>query len=405
MSDPVYLQMPKGDHKAAKLARPSQGGFFRRLAQILVLAALCTVGIAVYWQMQGGITSLSAVVDGTVYPVTPEFSAVLESLSVRPGDRVTAGQEVGRMAQGSYTRALRDAERDVAGMRPPSMEESAGRLRQAQEAEKEIVMRLANARNDEDARRTLMEERVTEYVHMQLQLRGFDSQGGEKVVGKARYAEARIAEAKAKGRMDGAKAEFEQVSRMRAALDQELGRIRNEMLRAKQLASQNRYRKYSGAGTAPQMLQADGRLFAPVDGQILRVDAQRGQMVAKGASVLWVQPEGAAAAVWVLAYLPLEAAHVVKAGQVAHVRILPDGASLTGKVEHIYAPQALPEALAGGRAEVRQRIGAASQVLPARVALAANANVVPGSPASCTVETRSILGFSGFGGFNGFSSL
>lgn len=100
---------------------------------------------------------------------------------------------------------------------------------------------LAQARNEEEAKRIQREDRVTEHVRAQLAVRSLDSQGGERAVGKSRYATARRAEGEARARMQSAKDEFEQVSRMRAALDQELGRVRDEMLRARQLASRNRY--------------------------------------------------------------------------------------------------------------------------------------------------------------------
>lgn len=90
-----------------------------------------------------------------------------------------------------------EAGREVNGMRvmagPPSMEETAARLKQAQTAEQEMVRRIAQARHEEDQKQKNREDRVAEHVRAQLALRTLDSQGGEHAVGAARYAAAKQA--------------------------------------------------------------------------------------------------------------------------------------------------------------------------------------------------------------------
>ena len=310
------------------------------------------------------------------------------------------------MDAGDYARHLREAGQEAASLRPPDMAEMAGRLRQAQEAERDMVQRLAQARHEEEAKRRRREKRVTEHVRAQLNLRSLDSQGGERAAGKSRYAAAQRAEAETRARMEDAKADFEQVSRMRAAMDQELGRVRDEVLRAKQLASRNRYAAPGSSRTAaPLPVRADGTLYAPVNGRVLRGSAAPGQVVQGGEPVLLILPEGADAAqsFWVQAYFPLAAGEAIRAGQVCEVRLTPDGMRLSGTVAEVLAPQPLPSGQAqemtrGLTQKGRTEVSGATLFLPVRIRLDAPppAGLLPGQSVDCVVRTRSILGFSGF---------
>ena len=132
MAESLYLEMP------ARKKSPA-GGLFRRVRFVLFLAVAFALLAALLWWLAGGrVDSVRAVLDGMVYTVSPEFSARLEALSVREGDSVTAGQPVGRMDAGDYARHLREAGQEAASLRPPDMAEMAGRLRQAQEAERDM---------------------------------------------------------------------------------------------------------------------------------------------------------------------------------------------------------------------------------------------------------------------------
>ena len=400
MAESLYLEM------SARKKSPA-GGLFRRVRFVLFLAVAFALLAALWWWLAGGrVDSVRAVLDGMVYTVSPEFSARLEALSVREGDSVTAGQPVGRMDAGDYARHLREAGQEAASLRPPDMAEMAGRLRQAQEAERDMVQRLAQARHEEEAKRRRREERVTEHVRAQLNLRSLDSQGGERAAGKSRYAAAQRAEAETRARMEDVKADFEQVSRMRAAMDQELGRVRDEVLRAKQLASRNRYAAPGSSRTAaPLPVRADGTLYAPVNGRVLRGSAAPGQVVQGGEPVLLILPEGADAAqsFWVQAYFPLAAGEAIRAGQVCEVRLTPDGMRLSGTVAEVLAPQPLPSGQAqemtrGLTQKGRTEVSGATLFLPVRIRLDAPppAGLLPGQSVDCVVRTRSILGFSGF---------
>lgn len=384
MAEPLYLELPRAPRSV------------RRRLPVLFLVLLVAVGAGVgWWFFSGRVTSVTARLDGMVHMVAPRFSGQLATLDVKAGDAVTAGQPVGTMETGSYDRQLAQAAAEAAALRPsqgPDMVESAARLRQAQEAERDLAVRMAQARHEEDTLRLLREERVTEHVRAQLAVRSLDSQGGERTAGARRYAAAREAEAMARARKEAAIADFERVSLMRAAMEQELGRIREEITAARGRASQQRR---AASGIAPGRLAADGTLFAPVNGTVLQRVAEPGQLLQAGEPALFIAPSGQAAsdAFWVDAWFPVAAAGGIRAGQRCSVSV--GDASLSGTVREVFPPQALPEALAPapasggeGAASVRRPVA----YLPVRVALDGDlpSGLAPGAAVTCVVMTHGL---------------
>lgn len=371
----------------------------RRIVVILV-AFLLVAGAALgWWVYSGRVTSVAARLDGMVHIVAPRFSGNLASLDVREGDSVAAGQHVGSMEAGTYDKHLARAAAEAAALRPaqgPDMVESAARLRQAQEAERDFAVRMAQARNEEDRLRTLHEERVTEHVRAQLALRSLDSQGGERAAGPEKYAAARDAEATARGRKEAAAADFERASLMRAALEQELERIRQEVMAARNHASQQRQRTAQGA--VPEQISADGSLYAPVGGTVLRRMAEPGQLLQAGEPALLIAPSGQAAdtAFWVDAWFPAGDADSIRTGQRCSIRV--GDADLSGTVSEVLPPQPLPEGLAAaqqgaqangeGAAALRRPVA----YVPVRVALKGELprGLTPGAAARCVVMTHGL---------------
>lgn len=385
MTDPLYLELPRSTRSA------------RRRLPVIFLALLIAVGAALgWWFSSGRVASVTARLDGMVHMVAPRFSGKLESLNVMEGDAVTAGQPVGAMQTGSYDRQLAQAAAEAAALRPrqgPDMVESAARLRQAQEAERDLAVRMAQARHEEDSLRLLREERVAEHVRAQLALRSLDSQGGERAAGKRQYAAAREAEAMARTRKESAIADFERASLMRAAMEQELGRIRQEITAARGHAPQQR--GMAGSGAASARLAADGTLFAPVDGTVLRRVAEPGQLLQAGEPALLIAPSGQVAsdAFWVDAWFPVGAAGSIRVGQRCGISM--GDASLSGVVREIFPPQSLPETLAanpspgdGSAASFRRPVA----YLPVRIALSGElpAGVAPGAAVTCVVMTHGL---------------
>lgn len=388
--------MPELD--SLELPAPGRARFWTRsrlLFSLLVLL-LMAAAIAGWWWLSGNVDSVAGRLDGMVHMVAPQFSGRLANLGVKEGDLVNAGQHVGSMDVEAYDRRLAEAASEAAALRPtpgPDMVESAARLRQAQEAERDFAVRMAQARHEEDRLRLLREERVTEYVRAQLALRSIEAQGGERAAGKEQYAAVREAELMARNRKEAAVADFERASLARAALDRELERIRQETMATRNHASQQRQR--AALGGKPEMLKADGALFAPVQGSVLRRLAEPGQMLQAGEPALLIAPVGTAArdAFWVDAWFPVSADDSLKPGQRCRIRI--GDASLSGTVREILPIQPLPEGMSASAQDAKESENAsglrrAVAYLPCRIALTGEIppGLAPGAPAKCVVMTH-----------------
>ena len=392
MPEPIYLQMPQ-----ARLKK--HGRMFLRLLPLWAVA--CLVAGGWWWIEAGRITSTWAMLDGMVYAVSSEFPAKVESVAVREGDRVKKGQVLARLDARAYAGRVGEAGREAAGLRamagPPSIEETAARLKQAQDSEQEMVRRIALARHDEDLKQKAREERVAEHVRAQLALRTLDSQGGERAVGSARYAAAKQAEAQTRLAKERAIVEFEQVSLVRAAIDQELARVRAEALRYKQLASSNRYAPKYVAGALGAAMNAvpqnavDGNLYAPQDGRILRGIAMPGQSVQRGEPVVLLLPEGKEAqkSFWLLAFFTQDAANALKPGQKCAITLKND-TRLEGRVYDRLDPQPLPPNALADSKDASETAARPEVYVPVRITISdgEGKQFEPGMLGKCEVMTR-----------------
>ena len=392
MPEPIYLQMPEPRLK-------KHGHMFLRLLPLWVIG--CLVAAGWWWIESGRVTSTWAMLDGMVYAVSSEFPAKVESVAVREGDRVKKGQVLARLDAKAYAGRVGEAGREAAGLRamagPPSIEETAARLKQAQDSEQEMVRRIALARHDEDLKQKAREERVAEHVRAQLALRTLDSQGGERAVGSARYAAAKQAEAQTRLAKERAIVEFEQVSLVRAAIDQELARVRAEALRYKQLASSNRYAPKYVAGALGAAMNAvpqnavDGNLYAPQDGRILRGIAMPGQSVQRGEPVVLLLPEGKEAqkSFWLLAFFTQDDANALKPGQKCAITLKND-TRLEGRVYDRLDPQPLPPNAIADNRDTRETAARPEVYVPVRITISdgEGKQFEPGMLGKCEVMTR-----------------
>ena len=392
MPEPIYLQMPEPRLK-------KHGRMFLRLLPLWVIG--CLVAAGWWWIESGRVTSTWAMLDGMVYAVSSEFPAKVESVAVREGDRVKKGQVLARLDARAYAGRVGEAGREAAALRamagPPSIEETAARLKQAQDSEQEMVRRIALARHDEDLKQKAREERVAEHVRAQLALRTLDSQGGERAVGSARYAAAKQAEAQTRLAKERAIVEFEQVSLVRAAIDQELARVRAEALRYKQLASSNRYAPKYVAGALGAAMNAvpqnavDGNLYAPQDGRILRGIAMPGQSVQRGEPVVLLLPEGKEAqkSFWLLAFFTQDAANALKPGQKCAITLKND-TRLEGRVYDRLDPQPLPPNALADSKDASETAARPEVYVPVRITISdgEGKQFEPGMLGKCEVMTR-----------------
>lgn len=363
---------------------------------LIAVALLVAAGGTGWWFYSGRVASVAARLDGVVHIVAPQFSGRLASLAVKEGEVVTAGQPVGSMEVAAYDQHLAQAATEAAALRGtqgPDMIESAARLRQAQDAERDFAVRMAQARHEEDRLRLLREERVAEHVRTQLALRSLDSQGGERVAGKEKYAALREAEFMARSRKEAAAADFERASLARAALDRELERIRQEIMAARNHASQQRQRAIQGG--RPINLKADGSFFSTVDGSVLRLLAEPGQLLQAGEPALLIAPAGAASkdSFWVEAWFSVSAGAGFKPGQICSIRI--GDQKFKGTVREILSAQALPEGVNVSASVAKESENGATLRRPVAyvpVKIVFNGDIppglIPGTPADCTVMTH-----------------
>lgn len=374
MEEPLYIEMPK--------ARKS------RMPLILYGLSACVLALAAAWTwvaLGEKIESVQAVADCDVRAVSADISARLVSLDVKPGDSVLAGQVVGKMDFSAYAGQLSEARHDVAGLRAPDSAEIAARLKEVAAFEENMVKRIAKARNEEEMLKRTYDESVAAHVKVLLRLRAMPDSEWQ----STRYRAVKKEEADARSRMESAREEFERVSRVRAAMGQELERVRSEIQEAKTLASQGRYARYSQQGLrqAPVAAAPDGDLRAPVSGRVLSGSAVPGQIVRQGDPVLLIQPDGSDQKAWITAYFPLEKRDDIQEGSPCEIDMPGDGQRFSGAIAEVLAPGPLPS----GKDEekyliVRVRLDADV------VGRDAAASLRPGQKAVCRVKTHSLFG-------------
>lgn len=295
--------------------KPPRKAFLQRAVGGLVLCAMFVAGGCLWWTW-GQINSEAGMVDGRTYTITARMTDTVTQVLVQLGQSVVAGEPLLRLNGLSYQRELAEARHQVQSVRPPSIEESAERVAQAQAAEASMVQRIALARGEESNRRRNIEDSVGAHVKAQLAVRGMDAQGLQK---GAAYAKAVQVEAAARVQMEQARAAAEEASRVRTAVEGELQRIRREI---------EAYRGQGGTsvaqgrgGNRPLASAEDDMsvISAPVAGRVALVQAVPGQRVERGQAVLQLVPlapkAGAAEDIWILALFPEKDIAVIRPGQ------------------------------------------------------------------------------------------
>ncbi|MBO4368491.1 MAG: HlyD family efflux transporter periplasmic adaptor subunit, partial [Desulfovibrio sp.] len=280
-----------------------------------------------------GIESSYAVLDGSVSVVTAEVSGPLAQLLVHEGDEVHAGDEIARLDMTSYSREVRDAEREISSLRGPDMETIATRLKEAQAAEQDAIARLATVRHEEEAKERQMEALVMQHVQAQLAMRSLGD-----VTSEAYRAALRKVE-KARKNMEEAKEAYEASSRIRAEVTRELARIRQEVQEAR-AKGEGRTKK---PASAPRLEEKTGIVRAPCDGTVLRISAKEGETIVAGDPLLLLLPKGSNATFWVKAWFLQDQRSRIKEGALCRIE-KEDGTVLAGRVEKIGGNEPHPRA-------------------------------------------------------------
>lgn len=364
----------------------TQKGFIYKRRTFVILALLtllCIIAGCICWLSLGKVSSMAARLDGTVYTVAPQISAAMQDLYVQPGQVVSQGQELAKLDIGLNKPGLNDSS-DASRM---------NEIGYAQSTERQLAERLAAAQREEEKFRLVREEKVVEHVRAQLAMRSAQSRTGHA------SEHAINAEIAARANMEKAKEDFDRASKVRAVTEKELSRIRALARRAGSFsASQNRTEN-----SQPQP-KVDGGIFSPINGRIIAVNANQGQMLQKGQPIFIILPTGqdlGTNAVWVQAWFPMDAKEALVHGLPAEIS-LSSGLELKGQIGEIFQPQALPESLMLTlSSEQLSEIKSKNLFIPCRIALENLSGipadkVFPGLPVRCVVQTRSILGFRGW---------
>lgn len=383
MADEIIVDM---------VPQPEKPSFFRSRAWYIILAFLILILIAAlasWWLARGRLVSVSATVDAMVYTVEPSVRARVEKVFAGPGDLVRPGQALARIDYQANGAAPIPTQ-DFVGAKPaPTISD---RLIAAQQAEREMAARVNQAREEEDKLRFVYQEMVTDHARAQLRMRSINPNN------RAAYAQAAAREEEAKANAQRARDAFEQYSRMRAAQDAELRKIRAELQRYRQRAAAP---APIPAHVAPELVEND--LFAPVAGKILKVLVTPGLVVAPDQPLFVILPTQAnqSTGYWIQAWFPKNSIGDIAPGQKVDIRVENRGLNIAGKVVSVsdeaqIAPVSPDNSvtIASLNKEDKNRFNS-TRYLPVRVGLdfpSDGAILEPGSKVTCLIQTRSIPG-------------
>lgn len=322
-------------------------------SSLFLLAAVVGCGIWL-WMYLGVVTTDKAVVDGRLYTIAPRISSSVIEVLAAQGQNVGQGQPLVRLDGAFYQRPGTQADA-APGVRPePTPAETAERMARAQAMEEAAVQRVAALRRNEELARREMERQVTVHVQAQLDMRGMEARGAS----GGQIERARKKELQARESMEHSRAALEQSSRVRAAVEGELIRVREDVARARR-AGQNA----PAASSADSMLAGDPTVLkAPVSGRIVQQAAVAGESVRQGQPLVSMVSDDARN-LWVLAYFSEKAAENLRPGQRCDIRPDASAKSVPGVVDAVFPPEKTPEhqgnpLIGGMRVPVRVRITA-----------------------------------------------
>ncbi len=347
-------------------------------ASLLLLAAVVGCGIWL-WLYLGIVTTDKAVVDGQLHTVSPRISSNVVAVLATQGQKVEQGQPLVRLDDTFYRRSGDAAAPDVPA--EPTPADAAERMARAQAMEEAAVQRVAALRRDEELARREMERQVTAHVQAQLDMRGMEARGAS----RGQIERARKKELQARESMEHSRAALERSSRVRAAVEGELIRVREDVARARRAGRNASVAASTGSG----MIAEDPTvLTAPVSGRIVHQAAVVGGVARQGQPLVSMVSDSAGA-LWVLAYFSEKAAENVRPGQRCDIRPNASAKSIPGVVDAVFPPEKNPDRqgnpLVGGmRVPVRVRIAEYDpESMPP---------LTWGMPTSLAVRTRSIPG-------------
>lgn len=342
------------------------------LLGFLVLFILCIITGLICWLALGKIESVAGRLDGTVYTISSQINSAMEEIYIRIGEEVKQGQVLAKVE-----------EQKTSGVPPEPLTEQ---LSKAQMYERQMTERLSAAQQEEERYRRVREQRVTEHVRAQLAMRSVSSPNS------TQYKQLAAAERKARQIMERAKEDFDNSSKIRAATEKELNKIR--ITRKKLIASL----KENPQQPVQQEKMPENTIHSPVEGRVMAVYASPGDALKIGQPIFIIFPNDSSQSdnVWAQVWFSREAGKALKPGQEAEIEIS-DGLKITGNVSEVFSPQPLPEGLAA----IMDSAYKTQLFIPGKIKLPPLDKIerekfLPGIPIKCEIFTRSLFGFKGW---------
>jgi membrane fusion protein (multidrug efflux system) len=356
---------------AAKLELPEPGkrktrGWGRRLGVLIGLGLIG--GAAAYgaW-MYYSVQTPSAVIESNPLVLGTPVPAQIAEVLVKKNERVSAGQALIRLHARTDASNAAEARAQVASLRnllppPADMEDVARRVADAQAAEQDVVNRIMQARASEEEAARDVQHKAEEHARAQLELRRLDALSAQYSVPRALYDKARTDEHGARHKLEKARAAREEYSRVRAATEGELSRIKTELAELKKAGRQAGEHAQQSATAAPRMPSAQASpdvIVAPTHAVVTDVFTQPGTWAQPDQELIALTPD--AAPYSVTAWFPEHDGARIQPGQVCSVFVLEvPGKSFSGKVERVLPAGSLapkfPHAAPGQSRQIPVRV-------------------------------------------------
>ncbi|MDR0238880.1 MAG: hypothetical protein LBI88_01455, partial [Deltaproteobacteria bacterium] len=271
-------------------AKQKKRGRGRKLALLFgfgLIGCAAVYGAWIYYSVQ----TPSAVIENNLLVLGTQVPAQVAEVLAKKNERVSAGQVLIRFGVRAHGTNVAEAKAQAASVRsllptPSDMEGVARRVADAQAAEQDLVNRIMQARTLEENATRDVQRNAEEHAKAQLELRRLDLLSMQYSVPRAQHDQARRDEYSARQQLEKARATREEYSRVRAAIEGELYRIKTELAELRSASGQVRNMPSNIQPTAspsPAMPSAPAALdiVAPTDAVVADVFAQPG---------IWAQP-------------------------------------------------------------------------------------------------------------------
>jgi multidrug resistance efflux pump len=304
--------MPREENAKLELPAPVRKRKRGRSAFIAVMLIAVAAGASCYvLRSCTARHTPSAVIEKESLLLGPQVPGRVAEISVRKGQRVSAGQALMRFDP-RYGRRSADEDGAQAAARDrlplvADSENAAERAANIRLMEQEIAYRIAQARALEDEADSEVRGRSEEHASSQLELRRLDLLSARYSVPPERHEQARRDEKEARRNLEKARAAREEYSRMRAAAEKEAQRVKTESAEAAVSGGRG------GAGRFSDAEAADSALLAPTDAVVTDIFAQTGATVRPDQGLVALEPDDGGLSV--TAWFPEKESETMRVGQ------------------------------------------------------------------------------------------